>query len=192
MMLEHDFGGITICSSCIQASNHFDKARSVFKYDDFSGRVITGFKYSDKTYLAEQFANLLLGTIKKNIDSEDYDIITSVPISFKRLLGRKYNQSAMLANKLGQKLNMNVDNSLLLRVKSIPPQTGLRRKERLKNVKNVFEISSKPKNFAKGAGVILVDDVFTTGATLNECAKVLKKAGAENIFAVTLARTYIN
>ena len=188
---EHSFGAGSLCPECISSTPEFDKARFVFKYNDFAGSLITKFKYSDKTYLSALFTEMLSNLIVRNQLGEEFDFITSVPISRKRLFTRKYNQSAILANQLSAKHNIPVDNQMLYRVKNIPPQTTLRRKDRLKNVKNAFHVPKNLKNYIKNSRVILVDDVFTTGATLNECAKTLKANGVKEVFAITLARTYL-
>lgn len=189
---DYNFGAGALCPECIKKEPHFDIARSVFKYDDFSGKFITLLKYADKTHLVEMLSKFLVTEIRNQPDFDDYDIITSVPIHQMRLLGRKFNQSALLANKISSQTNIECNNMLLKRVKNVVPQTGLKRKHRLKNVKGVFDIVNKNLDKIKNARVIIIDDVYTTGATLNECAKVLKLNGAEKVFAVTIARTLIS
>lgn len=189
---EHNFGEDTLCPSCIQNEPEFDRAKFLFKYNDFSGKFITLFKYADKTYLSEIFTKLLVNKIREDTEFDRFDIVTSVPISKRRLLKRKFNQSAILANKISKELAIPVDNLLISRVKNVPPQTGLRRKDRLKNVKGVFKVAGKCKNKLEDARVIIIDDVFTTGATINECSKTLRAGGAKEIFVLTLARTFLN
>lgn len=191
-ILDSGFEHGDVCASCISSPPFFDKACFVFKYGDLSGRIITLFKYADKTYLSELLSNFLVAKINENIDCDDYDFIISVPIGKKRLLKRKYNQAAMLVNRIAQITGVAANNNILYRRKEVPPQTGMRRKQRLKNVKGVFAVSDKYKKSLDGARVILVDDVYTTGATLNECAKVLKSCSVEEVFVVTLARTFLD
>lgn len=188
---EHDFGADTLCSECIQKLPEFDKAKFIFKYNDFSSKLITLFKYADKTHYSEVLSELIASTVKSD-RAEDFDIVTSVPISRRRLIKRKFNQSAILANKVGSKLGVSANNLLISRMKNIPPQTGLKRKDRLKNIKGAFNIPPKYEGLVKNSRVLLIDDVYTTGATINECSKMLKKAGAEHVFVITLARTFIN
>ncbi|MBI4842921.1 MAG: ComF family protein [Nitrospirae bacterium] len=112
------------------------------------------------------------------------DMAVPVPLYTKRLKERGFNQSALLgkhiANRAGVPLMLNV----LVRSRNTLPQVGLSAKERRKNIMNAFDVVSHES--VKGKKVMLIDDVFTTGATVNECSKVLKKAGAEEVFVVTL------
>jgi ComF family protein len=120
-------------------------------------------------------------------DAMDIDVIMPVPLHPARLREREYNQSLLLADQLGRHTRKPVSTSILLRVLATDPQTTLSRHERLQNLRRAFSVSS-PETVA-GQRILLVDDVFTTGTTLNECAKVLLAAGAESVDALTAART---
>jgi putative FmdB family regulatory protein len=115
------------------------------------------------------------------------DVIVPVPLHRSRLRAREFNQSLLLADRVGRYLMRPVSTTDLVRVTATQPQTALNRSERLRNLRRTFHVRSAVP-FA-GRHVLLVDDVFTTGTTLNECAKALRAAGAESISALTLART---
>jgi ComF family protein len=114
------------------------------------------------------------------------DLILPVPLHIRRLRERGFNQAAFLAKELGKKIGLPVHFSLLERRVWTEPQTRLKRQERLKNVKDAFSVA-KPSE-AEGRSVLLIDDVFTTGTTINECARALKSAGVANVHALTVAR----
>ena len=137
-------------------------------------------------YDGDRLAGFLADYDFTDMDWTHFDCILPVPLHIRRLRERRFNQSLILARALGRKHKLPVDFSLLKRRRFTSTQTGLDKNEREKNMKSAFEIVH-PERLA-GQHVILVDDVFTTGATTNECARALKKAGAGEIAVVTLAR----
>jgi ComF family protein len=114
------------------------------------------------------------------------DVLMPVPLHPKRLREREYNQSLLLAHGLGQHLQIPLVLSCLLRIKATAPQTSLSRKERLTNLHRAFSIDDATR--IKDKRILLIDDVFTTGTTLHECAKALRKAGSGPVYGLTLAR----
>ena len=125
-----------------------------------------------------------------DFDFTDYSLIIPVPLHIKKLRERGFNQSLILADAIGKKWQIPVNFSLLKRHKFTLTQTGLNKKEREQNIKGAFEVSDKEK--IAGRNIILIDDVYTTGATINECAKILIKAGAQKVAVLTLARVLQN
>ena len=174
-----------ICTLCLNKHPAFDKTQSAFYYDDFSKGLILPFKHTDRTDMTS-FLCLLLERVGKQIIDEA-DLIIPVPLHYKRLLARKYNQAALLAHHLAKKHHKAYAPLALKRIKNTETQGHKTAQQRAENVKNAFAISH-PET-VKGKIVLLVDDVFTTGATLNACAKELKKAGAQKVLCLTLART---
>lgn len=143
-------------------------------YTDGIKQAMHRFKYGDAQYLAEFFASYMhLG------EGWQADAIVPVPIHKNRLRARGYNQSALIAQCLGKAFGLRVDETLLSRVKSTRTQTALSVDARRKNVKGAF--AARP---CEGLNIILVDDVKTTGSTLCECAKALKAAGAQRVYAL--------
>ena len=176
-----------LCGSCIKTPPPYQTARSVLKYDDKSRNLITNFKYGDKIHACDNFAKWMARAGKKTI--ENSDVITPVPLHRIRLFTRRYNQSALLTNSLKKITGIPAYNELLIRNKHTRPQVGLLPKQRKENVKGVFSLNPKYKHFIEGKSVILVDDVMTTGATIEACSKILKKSGAHKVNVLTIART---
>lgn len=176
-----------LCGACVKEKRPlFAMRRSAFLYNDESKKLILDFKFKDKTFSAETLANILYGA-GRDIWPENPDVIIPVPIHWTRLLKRRYNQSALLVKYLSSRSAVSADYSSLVRKKNTVPQVQLVGAARRRNLLQAFAVKY-PQNI-KGKKIVLVDDVETTGSTLKECAKVLKKAGAAKIYALTLART---
>jgi ComF family protein len=160
-------------------------ARAVLRYNDDVAKLVHSFKYAGKTYCHSTFAGLKA----RSLPAEDLaapEIIIPVPLHRQRLQERGFNQAAILAALFFPDAKQRICVDALSRTRRTPPQTGLRGKDRRKNLKNAFAVDRSSQ--VKGKAVLLVDDVFTTGTTLNECAKILKKYGAADVQALTLAR----
>jgi ComF family protein len=119
---------------------------------------------------------------------ESADALVPVPLHRWRLFHRRYNQSAMLAQQIGILARKPVLHDALRRIRATPVQGHLKRKERQENVKGAFAVSARNKNSVEGKTLVLIDDVLTTGATVNECSRVLLKAGAKQVHVLTLSR----
>ncbi|MDX1950514.1 MAG: ComF family protein [Rickettsiales bacterium] len=190
--LQFDFGENALCAECIEKPPEFDYGRFVYSYNNFTKKIISRFKYSDKTFASKKISQLMAGKISAFVKNNQIDFVTSIPISRKKLLSRKYNQSAILALEISKIFQLKCDNQILYREKNVAPQASLSRQERLKNMKNVFAIKNKNIPKIKGKNILLVDDVITTGATLNEASKILKKAGVNRVFTITFAKTFLD
>lgn len=164
----------------------FDRAFYATTYDDVVKRCICLFKYDGKTQLANTLGKLMCDFAVKNITADEIDLIVPVPLHPVKLRERQFNQSEILATHLAGKMNKKVIRDSVRRIKYTAPQTELKKGERLRNVRDAFLVG-KNSNF-KEKTVLLVDDVLTTGATLHECAKTLKGAGADKVVALALAR----
>lgn len=164
----------------------FDKAFYATDYEDVAKRCICLFKYEGRARLAQPLGMLMSDFAVENIDAGSVDLVVPVPLHPVKLRERGFNQSELLAERIARRLNKKIERNRIIRTKYTLPQTRLNKQERLKNVRGAFSVKDN-KDF-KGASVLLVDDVFTTGATLHECAKALKKAGAKSVTAFTLAR----
>ena len=177
----------SVCGECMkQKRRHFELERSAFIYDDVSKNMLLALKFMDKTSFAPTIAKFMVqaGT---DILKENPDLIIPVPLHYMRLIKRKYNQSALLANEISKLTGIKTDLFSLKRCKNTIPQVKFTGKERVKNVRGAFVVKN-PENI-KGKSIVLIDDVMTTGSTLKECAIALKKAGAKKIYALTAART---
>ena len=178
-------GGDRLCGLCLTGHYHFDLARALVRYQPPITTIISSFKYHGQTTSLKSFQAIqqqLPGLTQLN----QPDLIIPVPLHLKRLQQRGFNQALLLARAFYQNQHQLIDFRVLERHRYTEPQTGLSGKVRRKNLKNAFRV--KDEEIVKGKRVVLVDDVFTTGTTVNECAKVLKKAGAKEVLVLTMAR----
>jgi ComF family protein len=171
----------------------YSRARAAAVYDDFLRSAIIDFKYRGRTGLAKLLQNILFAAFIHHFNDKRIDLVVPVPLYIKKFRQRGFNQSFLLiCNWAGKASNKNqcnpfqVCNHILERCRDTRPQTGLDRKERASNLKNAF-ILQDPSDVA-GKNILLVDDVYTTGSTVNECAGVLRKGGANRVEVLTLAR----
>ena len=171
------------CGACLIERRPFKKALSAFMYNGTVLEAVHEFKYNDRVTLAPPLARLLIelaGSLKARPD-----IVIPVPLHKKRLKMRGFNQSLLISRLIARALHARLDYSTLKKTVETAPQVGLDRDSRRENVKGAFSVTDKTG--LKGRRVLLVDDVYTTGSTIGECAKALKKTGAE-VYALTLAR----
>ncbi len=175
-----------LCPQCLKRQKQvFRMTRSAFKYNDNSKHLILAFKFYDKTENASVLAKMMFRA-GHDIFAAGVDVIIPVPLHYTRLLKRKYNQSALLANELKKLSKIPVCTGELIKYRYTRPQVEFSGKERVKNVKAAFKVRHPER--IKGKRIVLVDDVMTTGSTLKECALVLKQAGAETVDTLTVAR----
>lgn len=176
-----------LCGECLKKKRPlFAIQRSTFIYDDESKNLILDFKFHDKTVSAETLANMLYSS-GRDIWKEKPDLLIATPIHRLRLIKRRYNQASLLVKYLSRKTGIAANHVSLIRHENTIPQVQLSGTARRNNLKSAFSVVHN--ELVKGKSVVLVDDVETTGSTLNECAKVLKKAGVKKIYSLTLART---
>ena len=179
-----------LCGNCLENKTYFSCARAVVSYETIILHAIHQFKYGSNISVGALLASFMADFSFPDVDFTDYSLIIPVPLHIKRLRERGFNQSLVLARALAKKWQIPIDFSLLKRHKFTETQTGLHKAERNKNIKGAFEVSDKKK--IDGKNIILIDDVYTTGATINECAKTLIKAGAQKVAVLTLARVLRN
>jgi len=168
------------CGACLREAPHFDRTLALFHYDFPVDRIIHAFKYGHQLAVAGWSAHRL----SERLVAEEYERIVPLPLHPDRLRERGYNQSAEIAKILGNCLNFPVDHDHVRRTRATPPQADLPHKERHKNVRGAFECRA---DFT-GQRLLLIDDVMTTGATVNECARVLKLHGAASVTIAVIAR----
>jgi ComF family protein len=175
------------CEDCLRKAPSCDMVRAPYLYEGGMMEAIHQFKYSGRSHLAHSLGPLLTSFVKTWLDRTADCVTMPVPLHPKRLRERGFNQSLLLARHVASRLGTGLDFLSLTRIRYTQPQTGLKSEERRRNVRKAFEV--KDKEAVKGRSILLVDDVTTTGNTLNECARVLKRAGAEHVFGLVLART---
>ena len=172
-----------LCPKCMIKKHKFDKCVSAVRYDETSKKLILPFKHGDKTQLAN-FLGKIMNTAGRELLTET-DLIIPVPIHFTRLLKRKYNQASLIGNTISKLSNKPIRHRILIRTTATASQGHLSPKQRKQNISGAFDV--KHMEEIKGKTILLVDDVYTTGATVDECAKTLKKYGAKKVFVLTFA-----
>lgn len=188
---EVDLGSDTICAPCLVRPPAFDHARAVFRYDNGSRRLVLSFKHGDRLEGAEAFSRWMGQSLRSKlpgISVTDIDWVVPVPLHRFRLFKRRYNQAAILAHGVARELGRCCAPDLLMRTRPTPSQGGLNRDERRKNVRNAFAVRPSWHDQVTDRRILLVDDVITTGATLDACAQILKRAGAAQVLVVALGR----
>jgi len=173
-----------VCFDCMNYSNTYKKCFTFIEYKDDFKRLILSYKNGNKRFLVKLFSYLLLERFK-TIDIP-FDVIIPVPCSNERLKERGFNHVEEMIEDIKSYYGR-VHTSILQRIKYTPHQTGLGREYRVENLNGAFKVIDKTK--VKNRIVLLVDDIYTTGATMNECAKTLYNAGASEVYGLTLART---
>jgi competence protein ComFC len=169
-----------VCGDCLQDEPAFESARSFGLYDGALRKAINLLKYHNVKRLSKPLSDILL-----RIEMPCVDAVLPVPLYKKRLRQREFNQSALIAKYLAKGLGSTLVLDSLVKMRDTKPQVGLRSDERRKNMRNAFRIQNREA--VQGKDILLIDDVSTTGATVRECSRVLKKAGAGKIHVLTLA-----
>lgn len=172
------------CHHCTVRPPAYAKAWTLYPYLPPLQDAICLFKYRGKVSLARPLGQLMIKSLPASLDA---DLVIPVPLHPTRLREREFNQSLLLADQVAKHVGRPLSFTNLVRTAPSEPQSTLSRKERMKNLRQAFAVR-KPELVAQKR-ILLIDDVFTTGTTVNECAKVLRTAGAEAVFVLTLART---
>jgi len=174
------------CTHCRGRSFKFERAFDVGSYKGKLREMLMDFKFRRRLYLANELGALLGEKVRREGVTGEVDFITYVPQTFVGRIVRGFNPAELLARKLSRNVDIAVARGLLERSGNARGQRGLCAKERVRNVRGAFRV--RRDGFSKGKTFILVDDVLTTGATANECSKVLKRAGARKVFVAVIAR----
>lgn len=175
------------CENCLTKRPYYDIARAPYLYQGPLMTAIHDLKYAGKTHLARSLGLLLASYAAQWFGEVNGLVVMPVPLHPARLRERGFNQSLLLARHVASRLEVDLDYLSLRRIRSTRPQTRLTSDERKKNVRRAFGVIEK--NALKGRTVLLIDDVATTGSTLSECSRALKKAGVKEVYCLVLART---
>jgi ComF family protein len=168
------------CGACLKDPPAFTRTLVAYRYDYPLDRIVHALKYGLQLAVAGWCADQLAPLT----GDERFDRILPLPLHDERLRERGFNQSGEIAKALGRRLDLPVDLTSLLRTRATPPQAELPHKERLRNVRGAFECRTD----LTGQHLLLIDDVMTTGATANECARILKLHGAASVTVAVVAR----
>ena len=165
---------------------NFKKHLYIFKYKGIIKERLIAFKFYEKAYVYKAFVNFLIKNKKVCRFLKSYDIIIPVPIHYNRKITRGYNQSALIAKKTAKVLNMKYEEKVLFKRVNNKPQSTKSKKERIQNVIDVYYTKNEEQIYNKK--IILLDDIYTTGSTVNECCRILKLAGAKQVDVMTIAK----
>lgn len=170
----------------IKNNSYYRESMHLYRYEGIIRKAIIDYKFNNKPYLYKMFSKMILNNKKICGFLKKYDIIIPVPIHKKRKITRGYNQTELIAKEIAKNTNLVFEKNALKKQKNIITQSNLNKLKRQKNVKNAFVIKNVENITNKK--VVIFDDIYTTGSTVLECAKVLKKAGAKTVSVMTIAK----
>jgi ComF family protein len=173
------------CGTCLTQKQYYTIARAIGYYDGPLREAIHRWKYEEKNYLTTFFGEKMAEGFHRYWDPSSFDFLIPVPLHPQRLRERGFNQALLLVKELSQRTGIPYSKGLLQKKRATIPQVDLSGTEREKGVKSSFHTERREE--VEGKKILLVDDVYTTGATVNECSKVLMKAEAERVDVLTLA-----
>lgn len=164
----------------------FSELMYIFKYEGQIRKLILDYKFNEKAYIYLTLVNFLLKNKKIFENIKSYDTIIPVPISKKRFKSRGYNQSLLISKEIAKQVKIELVNNCLIKTKNIIEQSKLNKEDRIQNIKGVYEI--KNKKLIENKKILLIDDIYTTGSTVNECSKMLMQGRPNKIGVLVLAK----
>jgi ComF family protein len=177
------------CSKCIKDPPHFDKVVTIFRYNEIIKKIISNLKYHDQTFIAKKIAKLLFNKIKPELENIDY--VAIIPLHQNKIKKRKFNQVALISKEIAKHDPKKYISDLLFRTKETQTQVKLTQQQRQSNIKRAFMVNKKHQDRIMDKTILLIDDVMTSGATIEACSKALKKRKAKKIIVLTLAKTVL-
>ncbi len=179
-----------LCGVCLNQKRYFTMGRALGYYEGPFREAIHRWKYQGKTYFTPLFGEWMARGFFENWEAGLFDLVIPVPLHLQRLRERGFNQALLLAKEVGRRAGIPYRKRVLEKREPTVPQVNLSGAEREKEIKGAFHLSSKEG--VRGKCILLVDDVFTTGATVNECARMLLAGGAKRVDVLTLAHAVMN
>ena len=178
----------------LEMEKHFEELMYIFKYEGQIRELILDYKFNEKSYMYKTFVNFLLKNKKIFENIKKYDKIITVPISKKRYKERGYNQSLLIAKEISMQISYETNNNIklelvnncLIKTKNIIEQSKLNKEDRQHNIQGVYTL--KNGSILTNKSILLIDDIYTTGSTLNECSRVLQQAKPNKIGVLVLAK----
>jgi ComF family protein len=177
-------GAEVICGRCLAEPPDYHRLRAAVAYGDIARTVALKLKYGGRPGVAETMARFM----ERHLDASDAPVLAPVPLHRWRIWRRGYNQAALIAGALARRAGLEAQLDLVERVKATPVLRGMGPRERRQAVRGAFRVNAKRKAALKGKSVVLVDDVYTSGATAEACARILKRAGAQRVDVLCWAR----
>jgi ComF family protein len=182
----YDPGPGLLSMEAIASPPAYDRARAAVRYDDIARALVLSFKYGDRLDLAPMMGRWMARAGRELLAGAD--ALIPVPLHWRRLWSRRFNQSAALAGAISDMTDVQVLHEALKRVRATPQQVGLSKSERADNVQGAFRVPPDRKAQVAGRRLVLIDDVLTSGATVDTCARALLRAGAAHVDVVVFAR----
>ena len=182
----YDPGPGLLSMEAIADPTAYDRARAAVRYDDISRALVLSFKYGDRLDLAPMMGKWMARAGRELLS--EADALLPVPLHWRRLWARRFNQSAALAGTISDIAGLPVLHGALKRVRATPQQVGLSKTERADNVQGAFRVPADEKAQVAGRRLVLIDDVLTSGATVDTCARALLRAGAAHVDVLVFAR----
>ena len=168
------------------SDKYFNEHIYIFMYENQIRNLILKYKFQNKAYLYKTFTNFFINNKKILGKIQNYDIIIPVPISKRRDKQRGYNQSELIAKEIGKFTKINVLQNCIIKDKDIIAQSKLNKEQRQNNIKNAYKI--RKEEIINNKNILIIDDIYTTGSTVNECSRILRKANPKNIGILTIAK----
>lgn len=182
---DYELDGSNSCAKCIEEPPPYKTSRAALRYNEASRSIILGFKHADRTFAVKTFTPWVKTAGHDMLAKADY--IMPVPLHMWRLIRRRYNQAELLSSDLGKESGVPVIKNALIRKHATRSQGHLKPEDRASNVKDAFAVNPRAAEKIKGKTVILIDDVYTTGATAKECTDQLLKSGVGEVHVLTIA-----
>lgn len=175
----------SLCPDCLEREHYFDKGYTCAKYGLYERSLIVDFKKGDKSYIGRILGEILYDRIV--IENLPVDVIISVPVHKKKLKQRGYNQAEIMAYELARRMDICYRGDFLLRKKKTVPMKRLGAMDRMINLSGAFEVNPDVADEIQGKNILIVDDIYTTGATVDQCSKILKENHAKKVYVLTFA-----
>lgn len=174
-----------LCSECLVTPRYFERGVTCFLYRDGGRQMIRDLKYHGKKYIARVLGRMLADRIL--FEGLEFDLCVHVPVHKKKEKERGYDQAELIARFTADYLGKEYHPGLLVRIRATAPMNSLTAIERKRNLRDAFTVREEGREILQGKIVLLIDDIYTTGATMNECASELRKAGAARVFIASIA-----
>ncbi len=175
------------CRDCLDARHEYDRGAALWVHKPPVNTSVYQFKFHNRRSFGSFYAKEMAAEYGEALAGWGIDIIIPVPLYPGKYKKRGYNQAAVLARELGKVLDIPVEERLLKRIRETAPQKNLTPRKRRQNLNGAFSVEKRRRVFLKSSSVLLTDDIYTTGSTVEEAAKTLKKAGAEKVFYLAIS-----
>ena len=175
------------CYDCAHTHHYYDRGMALWLHKKPVSQSIYQFKFHNQRSFGKYYAKEMVSQHKGTLHSLNTDIIIPIPLHSKKRRKRGYNQAEIVAKEIGKLLAIPVDEKILERTQDTNPQKTLDPQKRRKNIRTAFEVRKEKSEMLRGKAVLLIDDIYTTGSTMDEAARILKKAGAEKVYYLTIS-----